>query len=44
MAPLVLHFLSREIMSIDFYVTPLNKSISAILGYSWLSNYNLLID
>ena len=44
MAPLVLHFPSGEIMSVDFYVTPLDKSVSAVLGYSWLSDYNPLID
>ncbi|KAL1947004.1 hypothetical protein VTO73DRAFT_13965 [Trametes versicolor] len=41
---LPLHFPSGEVISVDFYVTPLDKSISAVLGYSWLSDYNPLID
>ncbi|KAL1942409.1 hypothetical protein VTO73DRAFT_6011 [Trametes versicolor] len=41
---LPLHFPSGEVISVDFYVTPLDKSVSAVLGYSWLSDYNPLID
>ena len=41
---LPLQFPSGEILSVDFYVTPLDKSVSAVLGYSWLSDYNPLID
>ena len=43
-ACLPLHFPSGEVISVDFYVTPLDKSVSAVLGYSWLHNYNPLID
>ncbi|KAJ3009535.1 hypothetical protein NUW54_g2750 [Trametes sanguinea] len=35
---------SGEVISVDFLVTPLDKSVSAVLGYSWLSAYNPLID
>lgn len=41
---LPLHFPSGEVISVDFYVTPLDQSVSAVLGYSWLSAYNPLID
>ncbi|KAJ8469582.1 hypothetical protein ONZ51_g8881 [Trametes cubensis] len=41
---LPVHFPSGEVLNIDFYVTPLDKSVSAVLGYSWLSAYNPLID
>ncbi|KAL7278121.1 hypothetical protein ACG7TL_008092 [Trametes sanguinea] len=41
---LPIHFPSGEVINIDFYVTPLDKSVSAILGYSWLTTYNPLID
>ncbi len=41
---LPVHFPSGEVLNIDFYVTPLDKSVSAVLGYSWLSDYNPLID
>ena len=39
-----LHFPSGEVISVDFYVTPLDKSVSVVLGYRWLSAYNPLID
>lgn len=43
-ASIPLHFPLGEIILVDFYVTPLNQSVSAVLGYSWLSAYNPLID
>ena len=39
-----IHFPSGEVLDLDFYITLLDKSVSAVLGYSWLSAYNSGID
>ena len=41
---LPIHFTSGETQSVVFYVTLLDVSCSAVLGHSWLSRYNPLID
>ena len=44
MVTLPIVFSSGKICNIPFYVTTLDNSASAVLGYDWLTRYNPLVD
>jgi hypothetical protein len=43
-AEIPITFPTGEEFTLTFYVTSLDSSYSAVLGYSWLRQYNPLID
>lgn len=43
-ASISVQFPSGELNDLDFFVTPLDSGVNAVLGYSWLYDYNPLID
>ena len=41
---LQLNFPTRESQNLTFYVTPLDQGCMIVLGYHWLTHFNLIVD